>query len=269
MPTPYRRSSRHSLLFLAIVLIGIAVGVGSMAALTDENLGAWIILIGSLPIAVALVGGLLVLSRLDRRRIARVAQALQAVGFRTNTDPNDDAKAAALERFSHIVEWLGLQGGSSNVVWLAFLDTQGRQVVVFEHLYFTGSGKSTQEHIHTVVAMEAANRTEQGFSVAGSLILNRPRLGERRLLVRSSRLIELRDREFDRKWVSRGDPHTLASFANGRVRQALLHSPRGESWHVGGGWVCCGFAGSLGPQDIVRFIGWATEVLAFAEDGVG
>jgi hypothetical protein len=140
-----------------------------------------------------------------------------------------------------------------------------RQVVLFEHLYITGSGKTTQEHIHTVIGMEAADRSSFGFSVSGSLILNRPRIGARRFLKRSPRCIETRDREFDRTWISRGDAHTLASFVNERVKHELHESPRGESWHVGGGWVCCGFDGPLGPVDVVRFVDRSRQILDMAE----
>jgi hypothetical protein len=90
-------------LFVGIILLGIAGMAGLMIRFSSPDVGAWILLIGALPIAASFIAGLVLLDRLDRRRIGRVAEALGAVGFRTNIDPNDDAKAAVLEPIGHLV----------------------------------------------------------------------------------------------------------------------------------------------------------------------
>lgn len=268
MPAPYRRSSRQSGLFMLFFMAGVAGGIAWGSQFEKDSIGAWILLVIVTPIVIGIVVGLVVLDRLDKRRIREIARNLHANNFRANTDPNESAKAAALEPISHLPSWAGLGGGAANIVWLAFLDSMTQQVLVFEHCHVTGSGKSTQEIIHTVAAVQSRDLSAAGWTITGSLILNRPRWGEARLLKRAGVWDLQGDDAFEKKWIVRGDAHTATRMLSAAVRAVLMDSPKGESWHVGGGWVCCVYAGSMNAENILKYVHRAVSIVEMVEQGV-
>jgi len=175
----------------------------------------------------------------------RMGSFLESLGLQFIHDPTPEAKTAFFEPIQHLERTAGLSGGASNLKWIAYGPIVGRQSLIFEHEFVTGSGKSTQVHNNTGVCW---------VSNLGWLTLIRPRIGEGRALERSHEEIHVADPVFDKNWIIWGEPETASLVLTDSIRAELSDSPRGEVWCFGGGWACCIFRNALDEVNFPKFV---------------
>ena len=251
--------------WLGICFLGLAGQMGFMYLLWwsgwQNRLGAWMFLIIGIPFFLALFVGWRVMRRFNRQRIARLAGRLEGLGFPCRQDPSETTRTEFCTSFAHLLPYLGLTNGAAGVQWFA-ADLPHR-ALLFEHEYFTGSGKSTQQHNHTVLLWPASSPDLRlpalptlGWFMAGRLPWYRRHLYKD---------MKLKDASFagalERKWYLAGDAATGRRFLTPGVQGELERAPKGEAWYVGVGWVCCCFYGTLDEANIEAFVGHARTVL--------
>ncbi|MBL8990815.1 MAG: hypothetical protein JNJ48_04455 [Phycisphaerae bacterium] len=232
----YRAASRFILLWLVIVLGGIAGSIGLLFAIYGPNRqgSPWLIfglIAGGVVASIAL--GLVITHSLERRRWSAAAAQLAAEGWTMAWDLEDAARSAAFAPVAHLEAWLGLQTGAGGIRWAA--TRQGGAAVMFEHEYTTGSGKSTQTHTHTVLAWRAPPWWPMiRFTRVG-------RFEHWQLKRIAGQDISLGDEAFDKAWRIDGDAPFARRLGTPSFREALRRAPVGEGWVLGGGWavMCC------------------------------
>lgn len=254
MSKRYRRSSQHSLLWVVIVFLGIGCGIAASWTL-PKDVQWWragIVMITPMFAAIALCGYLTV--RIKRRRVRGIQDDVERNGFIMDPKPDAERKKAVLAPVSDLQRRLGLRNGSEGIGWVALRTREPSSMCIFEHSYITGSGKTTQEHLHTVVAWLMPKVTK-GVSAY------RPRWLQRRALSRGKTLVQLGDRAFDERWVILGDEAGAKEFFTEGMRMMLAESPKGESWHTGTGWIACAFDGALDAHNLSIFRARCEEIL--------
>jgi len=228
-----------------------------------EQAGGWVLAIagGSGLVAVLLL--MAVYTRAMKGLRHRIAETLERRGFQTAPDPSPEGKAAAFVPVAHLEGWLGLRLGAEGINWWALRDAPEGKTLVFEHSYVTGSGRSTQQHDHTVVAWPSNASSPRGawLGSAGELMMVKAPLGMRRSLERRGEELRLADERLDKPWVVFGHEAVALAFLTPEVRDRLAASPRGECWLFGKESAACAFKGTFTPDELLRFLDWAREVL--------
>ena len=266
MPTPaYKGASQQIGLWFLLSFVAVAgflaVVMLSIHLEWEKVLGAWTLV----PALTILIGGiavaLIVTSRRNRQRIQRVAARLDGDGFEVMVKPADASRTEFAAPLAHLLPSLDLRNGAARIQWLAVQRAGG--VRLFEHLYITGSGKSTVEHYHTVVAWPAEHPDlgSSGLATAPWLFMAQ----YHRFLRRDVRKRELQLPEFAdvaERWSILGDAATAARFLKPAVRAQLDNSPKQETWCMGAGWVCCMFKGVVDAPQIEQFLAHSRELLA-------
>jgi len=219
------------------------------------------------PVFATLIGGLavafIVISRRNRQRIQRVAAWLDGSGYEVTVKPTETGRADFAAPLAHLLPSLDLRTGPIGIQWFAVQRTSG--VRLFEHLYTRGSGKTYQEHFHTVIAWPAGHPElgSSGLATAPWLFMAQ----YNRFLRRDVRKRELQLPEFAdvaERWSILGDAATAARFLKPAVRAQLANSPKQETWCMGAGWVCCLFKGVVDAPQIEQFLAHSREILAAA-----
>lgn len=259
----YRNSNRLSILWLGLSLLAVATTFGGIffliARFPDAGIG-W----GLLPAAWLLLFiliGLHHMSRAENLRRNRICQALEAAGFTAETPPARDRAHIMFDSAAHLVRHLDLRNGAEGLQWIA-IRLPGH--FFFEHEWVLSMGRALTIHRRTALVFQV-NRSELPGSLLGDgpwFATHRPKLiGERRRIKRLADPIRTGHSAFDRRWVSIGSPTTAASFLTEKVRRLLERSPRGESWIIGHGFVCCSFQGSFDAPMLQRMWDHARSVL--------
>ena len=238
MPAPYRKASRYALLWIAIIFAGIGVSLFIASQVDGERFGAWMMLIFAGPIVLSMVAAVIVNNRLDKRRIEGLRQVFERRGITLDSEPDEVQRNQFYQPISFLTDWMGLQSGAANIQWLA----ASKQFGVFEHLFVTGSGKSTTEHLETVVVVPSPYRTE------GGLVARRAGYSMKRAWRKSDSKFEIGVPEFDEDWVLLGNPIIAEWFLIPQVREILADSPHGEAWVLGNNYLCLSFDGVLQPK---------------------
>jgi hypothetical protein len=210
-----------------------------------------------------IASGLIVTSRRNRHRIQRVAARLEGDGFQVASKPTEAERTDFAAPLAHLLPSLDLRHGAVGIQWFAVQRTGGARL--FEHLYMTGSGRSTQEHYHTVIAWPAghADLRGSGLATAPWLFLTQ----YNRFIRREVKARELQAPEFAdvaKRWSLLGDAATAARFLKPAVRAQLDNSPKQETWCMGAGWVCCMFKGVIDVPQLDPFLAHGREILAAA-----
>jgi hypothetical protein len=231
-------------MWLLLVFIGIAVGIGSASQL-PKDFGPWILAVASAPILVGIIIAAVLQHRIDKNRRAGLCQVLRDLGMEAHLHPPNEAKSAFFGTLQHLERNASLQSGAANLQWIAFGHLGGRRAMAFEHEYLTGSGKYTQEHVSTCIAWEGSH---------GWLTLVKPRIGEGRALRRVAEEVSIADAKFDRDWIIWGEQAVAIQVLKPDVRQLLSDSPRGEIWCIGGGWSCCIYRNAMDPANLLKFV---------------
>lgn len=258
MSVPYRRASQQGLQLLMLTFLGIGCSVALAIMLSGRMSQTGMFLVFVVPITASIVLGLIRMKRLRRKRFEAIQQMLERDSFIMDPKPPNDRKAAVFAPVAKLQGPLNLRNGSQGIQWAALHTEQPSSVCLFEHLHVTGSGKTTQEHFHTVIAFLTG--------VTGVEFASAFRAGwlQRRVLWRQGQRITTGDEVFDSKWVMLSDePHAAALFDES-VRLLLADSPKGESWHFGPTWVACAYNGAMDANNIERFRNRCENVLKHA-----
>lgn len=172
----------------------------------------------------------------ERRRRAGVQAALEARNF-TVAMKLDGAERELL--FGPMTSLEFLRHGARGMKWHARGQSLGRDVVVIEHSYTTGSGKNKRTVNNTAAAL--LGRSGAGWpllSLTGESIFHR--IGEKFGGIRD---VQLEDERFNRRWrIKCNDEDFALAMLNPEVQQLLADADRREWWAVGGpaSFVCIG-----------------------------
>lgn len=264
MSDRYRsRSGWEGLLWFVMIFGGLAMQFGIMILLQDhlEGLGGWIFVVAGAPFVLILVTAVLVIRAVRKRRHRTIAAALKARGLAVELELTPAIRDHLRPHIESLQDPFSLRDGVANVDWVAYDET----ILIFEHTYTTGSGKSTQEHNHMVVALAPAAKypAVERFAPMAGLMVARLRLGEGRMFRRSlGEDIQTGIEEFDRLWAIYGDRATADAFLTSEVRAILASAPKGETWSVGAGWIAVGYDQTLDGANLSRLWDRAERVAA-------
>ncbi|MBX3743594.1 MAG: hypothetical protein KF712_21590 [Akkermansiaceae bacterium] len=266
MGRPYRKASRQTLVWLVICLCGVAGQIALMMSVPAfKTMGpVQAFALGSLPFFVALALAYVVTGRLKRGRFRRISGTLTPMGFDLALKPGPEGKKEFFAPLEPLQKWMDLRPGADGIEWFGTRTGQHGEVRLFEYEYVTGTGKGTQIHMRTIVAFPADRQVPTGCALGrlDGFRVARMSWWTRRLWAKHS----LKDGVFGRLdgWVSTGDAETGRLFLSPGVMDQLRSAPRGESWYIGGGWVCCVYDDPLEPQDLVKFMDRAWHVFSAA-----
>lgn len=265
MAVPYKgNSGRSTLLWTFLILIGVGLQIFAMflAHPYSEQLKGWILVIGALPLLVMIIIALWVDSVKKRQRIERLSVSLKPLGINFDPEPKDEIRNLVRPHLEPMEGPFALQGGVQNIVWLAY----NEQLLIFEHEYTTGSGKSTQVHSRTVIAW-SAHAPIRGAAIGFQhpLLVMRPRVGEGQLMRRTAgEDVTIGDAVFDKSWLVYGSQSTALNFLTDAVRSELMKSPRGEQWMIGSHWVACSFVNTFDHLNFMKFYERVKSIMALA-----
>lgn len=260
---PYRRSGVWEGCLMVVVVIGaLPLGIGLAFLLPKSTPKGFHVALALGPFVVAFVGMLVWVLMRNRARKRVIAELLTSDGFTTTLKPDLASATTLFTPIAHVRSII--TRGPEYINWMASQDLgPGAQVRVFEHEYTTGSGKSTQVHQHTVVAWPAP---------AGWPMVELHRTGglQRWWDRRRGRLdIEVGQEQFDKMWrVACANEDFVKAMLAGDARTVLTNSPKGESWIIGHGHVCCIAKGVLDIHNLRLFINRSRAFLAGMPRGV-
>jgi len=203
------------------------------------------------PILAAIISCAVLQAKLDKNRRVGMLSLLSSMGLETYLADNKDAAAAFFAQVAHLEASAMLRDGATNLKWFAQGSVGGQYLVAFEHEYVTGSGKTTQVHTATCVALP---------SDKGGVTFFRPRFGERRLYRKIDTLFTLGNEDFDKNWVIWGGKQYADAMFTPELLGALENSPKGEWWCIGAGWECCITRNALDQQNLAKFMSHATAI---------
>ncbi len=247
MSAPYRRSSQHAFLWLVIVFSGIGCSI-AIGTLVPRNIQWWWAMLAFMTPVAAAIALCVVLTLLAKlRRLRGIQVDLERADFVVDLKPDGPRKAAVLAPVAELRDWLALPNGADGIEWVALHTRQPSSVCIFEHSYITGSGRSTQEHPHTVMAWLVTATGINGIST------RRPHRLQRRALVKAGAVVTTGDPRFDDNWLTFGNAAGAQMFFTVAMRSMLTDSPRGESWHVAPGWIACAFDGAMDARNLSLF----------------
>ncbi len=265
----YRKASVGTGLFYSLALLAVAgmhaVIFWMISARLDRTVGWLAFPIGFAPLVIGLVTGWVLVARKNRKRVALLAPRLERLNFRPLLKPDEGERERFAAPLAHLLlPTFGLKQGAGGIQWLAEEQSAGAKTLLFEHEYVTGSGKTFQEHHHTVLAWPAGHpdlRAADGLAAASWFFMARYPWFQRRAL-RERMLQQPEFAELAPLWVLLGDAATGARFLSPAARRALALSPKDEVWSVGTGWVVCAFKGTLDADNFERFLAHTRGVLA-------
>lgn len=254
MSKPYRRSSQHGLMWVIVVFIGIGMGIAVGTTLPKNVQWWWGLIVVMSPMCAAIALCVYLTVRIKRRRIGDIQADIERDGFIMDRKPDEERKKAVLAPVADLQRRLDLRNGAAGIEWVALHTREPSSLCIFEHSHVTGSGKSTVEHQHTVMAWLMPSATT-------GIAAYRPHLLQRRALTRGNTVVKVGDRAFDEQWVIFGDEAGAKRFFTEGMRLMLAGSPKGESWHTGAGWVACAFDGAMDARNLAIFRARCEEIV--------
>ncbi len=201
---------------------------------------------------VILVIALVIVGAIVRRK--KINTELTTLGFVVTLKPTSAEK---FEAFSEVVTPPHWKVADSGIQWIARGTLNGVPLLLFEHQYSTGSGKSRQVHYHTLAAIT-------NMKGLPSLLVRERTLGDKFAALFGKHSIPLGDEVFDKKFrVESPDHDTAANFLVPSLREWLLAQP-GHNYSIITGptslAVC--IPKMLAPNDIAKLLLKPGEVLA-------
>lgn len=264
MPRAYRGvSGREGCIWTLLILMGVAGQVTVMILLHpwQEQIQAWILAIGAVPFLAALALAVWVQGRRTKQRVQQIGEALTSQGLTFEGSLTDTIRGHLVPHVQLFEMPFGLQGGVNNLIWIAFTD----EILVLEHSFITGSGRSTQEHFRTMVAFPSSASSPPGARLGAEdpLWLARLRIGQGRAIRRAhGDDLKTGDPSFDKAWAVYGSSETARQLLTAEVRRRLGESPRGEIWNLGTNWVACCAPLPLDSANLQRFLDHVRRILA-------
>lgn len=256
----YGQSHRETWDWFGMVFGGLVAGIALTLWLTRFNQSPWRFLAMLLPFLAGIALAVWRMRAMKRARKERIRAMLEALGYAVDLAPGPERAQTVFAPVAYLQNWLMLRDGAKNIDWLAI---HTPSTLLFEHSYITGSGKTTTEHNCTVIAVSAAHASLPSARMGAQpwTSSEHARFLYRRVLRKRGDTIALGDAAFDGVWVTFGNAATAHAFFTDRVRQLLTSSPKGEVWHVGGGFVCCAYRGALSAEHLSRMLQRVHEVL--------
>lgn len=253
---PYRTYGTFMGLWITILILFWWGGVAAFMILFPQQARSdpWKFVLA----VVVVVPMFAVLYGLDRRilqrRIHGIGEVLKTRAYRFRIIRRYRSALVGFAPVEHLEEWAGLKGGASGVRWIA--NAKQRRLIVFEHGPRLSIDKSTDLQTNTFVCWHSTLLESElaRLAVLSSLTMICPSRKEERRIQNVGPRLKTGDDRFDRRWVVLGDEEVLEQFLTPSTREALLHSPVGERWFLGGGWVCCSIYGALDGQNLMRFL---------------
>lgn len=242
--------------FLAIV------GIGIMAAIVGGPTKSWHTVLYITTVILAALLGYAVVFRQNRLRMASLEQALRAKHFHLILCPTMEERQRLWSRMGPISGSLDIIGGAAKIRWIAHSADGGEDVWIFETQHTTRNGKNTRIHNRIIIAWPAGSPELPGTDLGHEpeFVMSLLSWLDRRA-VRKQELDHLAFHDLKNRWSIHGSVETGRRFLTPAVRMELAHSPKGESWCMGGGWVFCIFRGILNGAEFSRFYERSQQLL--------
>ncbi len=256
MPSPpYRKASRQTGLWITFSLLGIAGLIGVVPFFGPQTVTFLQVALGLGFFVGMILLAVLITGRIQRGRRRRIADRLGVQGWNFNLHPAEAEKSAFLAPLEHLLPSLDLRIGPGGLIWLATMETATGTARLFEYEFVTGSGKTAQVHQRTVLAWPAGDPALPGASLGHLPGFKATRFGwlERRA-VRKEELKDPAFADLAEHWSFFGDAGTGARFLTPAVRAELDRAPQGESWGVGGNFVCMVFRHFMDAENLTFFL---------------
>ena len=246
---------------MSVFAVAMTIGTFLFIVVRHPDGTSWLALIPVACLLLFLLAGVRLMGEMEGRRKRRICQSLQAAGFVAETPPAQDRASTMFESVAFLAPHLDLRNGAEGLQWIA-LRLPGQ--FFFEHEWVFGIGRSRTILTRTVLVFPAETPGLAGTWLGQGpwFATHRPKLiGERRRIRRLADPIGTGHPAFDRRWTSIGSEATASAFLTETVRQRLRRSPRGESWIIGHGFVCCAFQGSFDVPMLEQMWNHAQAVL--------
>lgn len=194
--------------------------------------------------------------RSEKKRKAKLLAAIQAADFRLLHSPDKPDKAVAEALFGRVGLMRGLRTGGVGVCFAADKSINGREVLVLEHTYTSGSGDNKSSVRHVLAAVEApVGWPEMTLTPEGPL----RRLAE----FAGHKDIQLEDAAFNARWRIKGSDEEFATVLLSPEIQAWLAAWPKDYWlAVGHGAVVVAARGYLTAAKLPEMIRLITELMA-------
>lgn len=199
-----------------------------------------------LVITLAIIGAIV------RRK--KIVAALTEAGFDVLAKPTSAEKFDAFSEIATPSHW---KVGDSGIQWIARGTVNGVPILLIEHMYSTGAGKSRQVHYHTLAAITK-------MSGLPSLLVRERTLGDKLASLFGKQSVPLGDEVFDKKFRLDADDHDVAvNFLVPSLRAWLFAQP-GQNYAIitGPASLAVYIPRMLAPKDIAALVQKPGEVLA-------
>jgi hypothetical protein len=260
MSAPYASKDwKNGLILTGATIFGVASQIAVLAYLSQfqKQLQGWIIVIPSVLFLVIILLTMAVLSRRKRAQVSRLKTELESMGVVLVTNLSDGEKQQVAPYLGGLAQTYNLVTGVEGITWLA----SNRELLFFEHEHLTGSGKYTQTHTKVIVAFpETVGRLALEPLMTARCLRKGQGWGARK---RAREDLKTEDPDFDRRWEIWGSDATREKFLTPSTRQRLASAPRGELWHVGDGWMACGYDISLDAENSLNFLKYVREIVSY------
>ena len=256
---PYRAASKQTLVWLVICLLGAFGPIGPMVAYGTKDTSPWLFGLAILIFIISLVIATFVTGALKRGRFRRIADYLRPKGIELVLKPSEEQREAFLAPLERLKDWMDLRMGPKGIEWYAEVSHPQGAMRLFEYEYTAGR----QIHMITIVGWPAS-RTDLPVAALGSLDGFKAWRMTRWMRSILWRKYDLKDEgfgEMGKRWQLTGSAASGLRFLSPAVRELLESSPLGETWYIGGGWVCCYYGQPLDPENMAKFIDRAETVL--------
>lgn len=260
--TAYKLYAKGEGLMVGILLAGI---VGQVLVIyligasgLKDRIGVWTLPLACLPL---MVGGYFmwrIMSRARRERIVGVSDYFRRRGLSFTPSPTPAERQQFAEPILHLWPALGLEQGSVGIDWFAIEEKNHPPLLVFEHGFTTGTGKTRQESRHTVAIWRTGHPEVTDTKLLASLgfVMIRHNF-VRRQFVTSEKADRPEFAGLSSTWSFFGELDTGAYFLTPEVTRSLDGSQLGEAWAVGDGWFCLSVNGELDAENFERFFAYA------------
>ena len=229
-------------------LVGCAAGITAIfAVLPGDAHGAlaygFLIMLG-----ILCLGPLLVLvSWQQRRRTARVKDALEQQGLTVRDQPTGQERQEALDQLRSLAL---LRNVPDDVEWIARGTLSGREVTILRHTHIDGVGKQRFERTSIVVALRITDERP-------GVWLTRTNTATylRDIHAGFQQDLQIGDALFDREFrIQALSPSDATRILTDPVRQYIRTGPPKESWTIGWGYVVCVFGANTTAESLAVMI---------------
>lgn len=275
MPAPiYRHASRKGGTIVLLLFTGIAGQFGIFWLVSaigwSDRLGGWILPLSCLPMLLPIVWGGLIYRRAERERVTMLRQRLTGHGFELQSGDDLAPKEAFCAPLKPVFPYIGFRGllGTHNqppaagIEWFA-VKSGPVPTFLFEHEFRIGSGKSTQNILHTILAWQAGHPDirDRDLAMGKWCVLSRFPKILAGVAAKGGDVQAAFAALYDKGRIAH-DPATARRFLTAGVVAELQKAPTTETWYVGAGWILCVFSAALDGDNIDPFLNHARTVVA-------